>query len=319
MRASRLLALLLVLQTRQRMTTGELAHRLEVSRRTVLRDVEALSAAGVPVYAERGRNGGIVLLPGSRLNASHLEPAEMEALSIPGLDRVQREQLGMAAAHEMATAKIAARRASAATSKPGLANLVIVENASWLTAAGESTDVAALALDLRGRNRLRVRYRRSGTQRATAMIVDPYGLASKAGRWYLVADHEQEPGLFNLDRLEGYEVLPHAAETRAGQDLHGVWAVLKQRTENLGSVIIYTRLREDRCDLVTRILGSRLVNIGPSSQGWCSADISYPDIESVRQLLQFANHIEIVSPPDARRRFFELASDIALRHRPEHD
>ncbi|GAA2106727.1 helix-turn-helix transcriptional regulator [Brevibacterium salitolerans] len=96
MRASRLL---LLLQTRPRITTAELAARLEVSRRTVLRDVEALSAAGVPVYAERGRNGGIVLLPGARLNASHLEPPELEALSVTGLDSEQLERLGLGTAH----------------------------------------------------------------------------------------------------------------------------------------------------------------------------------------------------------------------------
>ncbi|UPO76523.1 YafY family protein [Arthrobacter sp. Helios] len=317
MRDSRLLAMLLVLQTRNRMTTRELAERLEVSQRTVLRDVEALSAAGVPVYAERGRRGGIVLLPGSRLNASHLEPPEMEALSLAGLDRAQREELGLAAAHEMATHKIAARQATVAASKPGLADLVIVDNASWLSAAGQATDVAALALDLRVGNRLRVRYRHSGTRQAAGMVVDPYGLASKAGRWYLVADCEQEPRLFNLDRLENYEVLPDAAKTRTGQDLRTVWVDLKQRTETLGPVVLHARLRADRLDLAARILGSRLINTGPASRGWCSAEISYPDTESVRQLLQFGDHIEVLSPPEARRRFYELASDIAQRHRSE--
>src|SRR5690625_759341 len=99
MKASGLLHLLLLLQTRQRMTTTELAERLEVSRRTVLRDVEALSMAGVPVYAERGRNGGIVLLPGAWLNASHLEPGELEALFVAGLDGEHLERHGLTSAH----------------------------------------------------------------------------------------------------------------------------------------------------------------------------------------------------------------------------
>lgn len=84
MKSARLLSLLLLLQVRERMSTNELAERLEVSRRTILRDVEALSLAGVPVYAERGRHGGIVLLAGARLNASHLEPAELESLALLG-------------------------------------------------------------------------------------------------------------------------------------------------------------------------------------------------------------------------------------------
>lgn len=89
----------------------DLGERLEVSRRTVLRDVEALSLAGVPVCAERGRNGGIVLLPGARLSVSHLEPEELEALSIAGLDDEHLERLGLTAVHETAARKIAARQA----------------------------------------------------------------------------------------------------------------------------------------------------------------------------------------------------------------
>lgn len=93
MKSARLLSILLLLQTRPKMSTRDLAERLEVSRRTVLRDIEALSAAGVPVYAERGRNGGIVLLTGARLNVSHLDPGEVETLVLGGLDATQLEQL----------------------------------------------------------------------------------------------------------------------------------------------------------------------------------------------------------------------------------
>lgn len=129
MKASRLLHLLLLLQTRQRIATSELANRLEVSRRTVLRDVEALSTAGVPVYAERGRNGGIVLLPGARLNASHLDPPELEALSVAGLDSARLADMGLSGVWESAARKIAARQAGS-SELPNLlrlADLVLVE------------------------------------------------------------------------------------------------------------------------------------------------------------------------------------------------
>ena len=111
MRASRLLHLLLLLQTRRRMTTTELAERLEVSRRTVLRDVEALSAAGVPVYTERGRHGGVALLPGARIDTARLDPPELEALSVTGLDELLLAPRGLTAVHETATRKIAAHHA----------------------------------------------------------------------------------------------------------------------------------------------------------------------------------------------------------------
>jgi predicted DNA-binding transcriptional regulator YafY len=316
MKAARLLSLLLLLQARQRMTTTELAERLEVSRRTVLRDVEALSAAGVPVYAERGRSGGIVLLPGARLNASHLEPDELESLSIAGLDEGQREQLGLTAAHQLATRKIAARRASAPAPLPSLADLVVVDNSGWLSPDPNTANVADLALDLRTRPRLRIRYRSSGTVQAVAMVVDPYGLAAKSGRWYLVADHERKGRLFNLDRLESYAVQPEPATTRPGQDLRSVWTDLKLSIEGTDRVVITAKLREDRLDLAQRILGTRLKLTAPADEGWLLASIGYPNIESVRQLMQFGDHIEVLAPAQARRRIAELAADLANRHAP---
>ena len=315
MKATRLLALLLLLQTHQRVSTSELAERLEVSRRTVLRDVEALSAAGVPVYAERGRHGGIVLLPGARLNASHLEPPEMEALSIAGLDRAQLAQLGLDGSRDMADRKIAARRAATGTG-PSLADLVVVDNAGWLAPQRDTASVADLALDLLNRPRLRVRYRSSGDDRASSLVVDPYGLAAKSGRWYLVADDEQRPRLFSLERLDSYETLSEPARLRSGHDLRSVWAGLVRRTETPGRVAVRARLREDRLDLAGRILGARLEDVEPPEDGWCAVRIVYPDIESVRQLLQFGDHIEVLAPADARRRIAELASDLVRRHTP---
>ena len=259
MKATRLLALLLLLQTRQRVSTTELAERLEVSRRTVLRDVEALSAAGVPVYAERGRHGGIVLLPGARLNASHLEPPEMEALSIAGLDRAQLAQLGLDGSRDMADRKIAARRAATGTG-PTLADLVVVDNAGWLAPQRDTASVADLALDLLNRPRLRVRYRSSGDDRASSLVVDPYGLAAKSGRWYLVADDEQRPRLFSLERLDSYETLSEPARLRSGHDLRSVWTGLVRRTETPGRVAVRARLREDRLDLA-----GRQVEAGPGA------------------------------------------------------
>lgn len=138
---------LLILQSRQRVTTTELAERLEVSRWTILRDVEALSTAGVPVYAERGRNGGIVLLASARLNASHLGPGEMEALSVAGLNDELLNQMGLAAAHETAARKIAAREAAAPGTRTviRLAEMVVVDSSAWLAGPGTNVDVAELA------------------------------------------------------------------------------------------------------------------------------------------------------------------------------
>ncbi len=318
MKASRLLHLLLLLQVRQRVTTTELAERLEVSRRTVLRDVESLSAAGVPVYAERGRRGGIVLLSGARLNASHLDPAELEALSLTGLDAGQLEMLGLSAAHQAAARKIDARAATGAEDPAlaRLADLVHVESAAWFAGPGAGVDVADLAWKLRAARRLTIEYRRSAETRTSTLEVDPYGLVAKSGRWYLIGDVDGEGRLFALERLSGYRSLDTPAVLRDGETLRSVWAALKERTESAGGVSVTVRLRASRVDLAHRILGTRLGPVAVAQNGWCTAVVHYPDLASVRQLLQFGDHLEVLSPDAAREVIHRLAQDLARRHAP---
>lgn len=316
MKASRLLHLLLLLQTRHRITTAELAERLEVSRRTVLRDVEALSSAGVPVYAERGRNGGVVLLPGARLNASHLDPPELEALSVAGLDSAQRERLGLSAVWESAARKIAARQAAAPapTSLLQLADLVLVDSTAWFANSETAVDIADLASALRHRRRLRIRYRRSAENQPSTRVVDPYGIVAKSGRWYLVADDQGNGRLYALERLSSYEQLDAPAVHRPGETLRTLWAALRTRTEAQDRVSVTIRLPENGLDLARRILGSRIHSISDAQEGWCTVVVRYPDVESVRQLLQFGDHIEVLSPASARERIGQLARDLADRH-----
>lgn len=316
MKDSRLLHLLLLLQTRQRITTTELAERLEVSRRTVLRDVEALSTAGVPVYAERGRSGGIVLLPGARLNASHLEPPELEALSVAGLDSAQVESLGLSAVRASAARKIAARQAAALDSPilPRLSDLVLVDSSAWLADSNAQVDIADLASALRQRRRMRIHYRRSAEEQVSSLVVDPYGIVAKSGRWYLVADDQGAGRLFALERLSAFESLHAAAALRPDQTLRTRWAALQERTEMPGLVSVIVRLRANRIDLARRILGTRIQEVSDAERGWCTMVIRYPDIESVRQLLQFGDHIEILSPETARERISQLARDLVERH-----
>ena len=316
MKASRLLHLLLLLQTRQRITTTELAERLEVSRRTVLRDVEALSTAGVPVYAERGRSGGIVLLPGARLNASHLEPPELEALSVAVLDSAQLESLGLSAVRESAARKIAARQTAALDSPelPRLSDLVLVDSNAWLADSNAQVDVADLASALRQRRRMRIQYRRSAQGQASTLVVDPYGIVAKSGRWYLIADDQGAERLFALERLSAYETLDAPAALRPTQTLRTMWTALQERTEMPGRVSVIARLRGNRIDLARRILGTRIHEVSDTKSGWCTIVVRYPDIESVRQLLQFGDHIEILAPETARERINQLARDLVERH-----
>jgi predicted DNA-binding transcriptional regulator YafY len=197
---------------------------------------------------------------------------------------------------------------------------VLVDNAGWLAAESSTTDVAALALELRARTRLSIRYRSSGAARASRRTVDPYGLVSKAGRWYLVADSRGEARLFALDRLESLRALPDPSRTRDGETLRSVWAALRERTEAPGEYVVTAWLREDRVDLARRIVGARLEVTETDQEarpGWRIVTIRYPELEAVRQLLQFGDHVEVVAPPEARARVAELAADLLRRHSPQ--
>jgi predicted DNA-binding transcriptional regulator YafY len=316
-KASRLLSLLLLLQTHHRMTSRELSERFEVSRRTILRDIEALAEAGVPVYTERGRHGGVALLAEARLNASHLEPDEMEALMLTGLDRERLRQLGLQAVADQAGRKLAARRAQGpASASSALAHLIVIDNTAWMEMPAVGVDASDLAAALRHGCRLRIRYRRSGADEPADELVDPYGLAFKSGRWYLVADVAAHPRLFALERLHSFESLTEPWRHRESQTLATVWSQLNVRVERRGDIAVRAWIRVSRLDLARRILGTRLSEVGPANGEWRLMTVRYETIEGVRQLLQFGDHVKVVEPVEARHRIFELAGDLAANHGP---
>lgn len=135
MRSVRLMSLLLLLQTHERMTSKELARRFEVSQRTILRDVEALSAAGVPVHTERGRDGAIVLDRRARLDPARLEPAEVQLLTLGGLDPKQLENVGLHTVGTRAQEKLTAvaARSSGATTQAPLSDILLIDPAGWFS------------------------------------------------------------------------------------------------------------------------------------------------------------------------------------------
>ena len=202
MKSGRLLEILLLLQARGQVTAAELAERLEVSPRTVYRDAEALSSAGVPIYTERGRGGGIRLLPGYRTDVSGLTQDEARALFVLTTGGAQ-EDLGLGTAARSAILKVMRavpepfRPAATATSQR-----ILVDPAGWMRAPDPVGELGVLQAAVFTDRRVRLRYRSSGQRAARATrVVDPYGLVCKAGIWYLVADSGGEPRLFRVSRV----------------------------------------------------------------------------------------------------------------------
>lgn len=221
MKASRLLSIVLLLQVHGRMTTQQLADRFEVSTRTVLRDVEALSAAGVPVHAERGRHGAIVLDARSRLDLSRLDPSELQLLAAVGLSLDQLAQIGLGEVGEHARAKLTAATRRWGPDEPPLTDVLFIDPAGWFTPA-TTQDLSSLLAAARQGRRLVVTYRHSGHATADTYQVDPYGLVSKQDAWYLVGDVDGTPRMFNTNRLVTHKAMDEPAVLRPGQPLEKV-------------------------------------------------------------------------------------------------
>ncbi|MBP2337572.1 putative DNA-binding transcriptional regulator YafY [Saccharothrix coeruleofusca] len=315
-RPQRLIELLAALRARRRTTAEALAAELGVSTRTVLRDVQALVDAGIPVFTERGRYGGISLLPGDQVDLSKLTTAEADVLRAVGLDLDRARQLGEEAVARSALGKLVPRRTPAAPAELPLSlhQVVAVDNRAWFADGEPGPDVARLAQDLRRGRRLRIRYRRSGSTTARPAVVDPYGLLLRADRWYLIADRDAQPRMYALSRLRDWEVLAEPRRLREGEDLAGVAAELGRELESRHEVTVTARLDADRVDLAHRVLGSRLRTVGEAADGRVTITVSYDQLDGVRQLLQFADHIEVVDPEPARRLVHDLARQLARAH-----
>src|SRR5699024_5439168 len=161
---------------------------------------------------------------------------------------------------------------------------------------------------------MRIRYRRSAQKHTSTRVIDPYGLVANSGRWYLVADDRGPGRLFSVERLSAFEPLNVPAPLRPGRPRLPRWAALHGRHGATGRRSVTARLRESRLDLARRIPGSRIHDLSGAEAGWCTIVVRSSDIESVRQLLQFGDHIEILAPDAARDRIRQLAEDLVERH-----
>jgi predicted DNA-binding transcriptional regulator YafY len=318
-RPQRLIELLATLQSRRQTTAKELAEELGVSIRTVLRDVQALIDADIPVFTEQGKYGGISLLPGDQVDLAKLTTSEADVLRAVGLDVGRARQLGAEAAARSALGKLVPRRPSPAARAAlplSLSDVVTIENRTWFSAPADSASLARLTQDLRRGNRLRIRYRRSGAAATRWRTVDPYGLLLRADRWYLIADTDARPRMFALSRLEGWEVMDEPRRLRTGAALVEVARELSEALESRHRVTITALLDADRVDIARRILGSRLQSVSHAGQdARVTITVGYDELDGVRQLLQFSDHIEILGPEAARRLIHDLAEQIVLAHR----
>jgi predicted DNA-binding transcriptional regulator YafY len=314
MKSDRLLSILLLLQVHGQLPAGELASRLEVSVRTVMRDVEALSAAGVPVYANRGRHGGIALLPGYRTDVSGLTADETRALFVLTSERAHGD-LGLGQAIGSALRKIMAALPAAQRPDARLASQrVLIDPVRWRGPASAPDDLSALQRAVFNDLRLRLQYRHGRDARARTYTVDPYGLVNKAGVWYLVADRGGEPQLFRADRVLSVTVLGQPARRRAGIELPALWDDLRRRIDDLPApVAVRVSVRRERLAQFLRVHAADLDESGPGADSETGThaivDLNFRSLAAAEQMLAFGPDLEVLAPAELRQVFARMAAD----------
>jgi len=319
MKSGRLLEMLLLLQARGRVTAAELAERLEVSPRTVYRDAEALSSAGVPIYTERGRAGGIRLLPGYRTDVTGLTRDEARALFVLSTGDAH-EDLGLGNAVRSAVLKV--MRAVPEPFRPAAtaaSQLILVDPARWMRGAEPVGQLGVLQAAVFSGRRLRLRYRSSERAGSTGeppeRVVDPYGLVCKSGIWYLVADQHGEPRLFRVSRVVSAEADEAPVRRRDGVELGELWETLRRRIEERpAEVAVVARVRRDWLGLFRRMCASHLADGEEGGGGddpeWAVVRLRFGAVPAARILLSFGAHVEVVSPPEVRADLAAVAAAV---------
>lgn len=321
MRASRLISLVLLLQSGGTRTAAELAGQLEVSERTIYRDILALSAAGVPVYAEQGRSGGYRLLDGYRTRLNGLSRAEAEALFLSGLPGPARD-MGLGEALAAAQLKVAAalpdplREASARARQR-----FHLDAPGWFRDAEPPPRLAELARAVWEDAEVELVY--AGRRGEVTRTVAPLGLVLKNGVWYLVARAGDDERTYRVDRVRAAAATGAHFARNDGFDLAAFWAQRAAEFERgLLAETVTVRLSPAGLRLLRMCVEPVAYRAAADSAGPPDADgwvtVALPS-ESVRvaytQLLALGPEAEIVAPPELRALVADAAERTAARYR----
>jgi predicted DNA-binding transcriptional regulator YafY len=321
MLASRLISLLMLLQARERMSARELATELEVGVRTIHRDIDQLSAAGIPVYAERGRNGGFRLRDGYQTRLTGLTQSEAEILLMAGLPGPV-EQLGLAQTLTAARLKlIAALPGSVRPSADRIAARFHLDAAAWFQADDPMPALQTIARAVWTERLLQMRYRRAGETVAQPRTLSPLGLVLKGGIWYLVARNGNALRTYRVANIHDARVLDGGFVRPRNFDLPSHWTRASREYEEgvyrEYADVLLSPEGQKRLELlgphVTRAAAKTAHK--PDRNGWVRCTIPLESIEfGVRELLRLGEEVRVMGPAKLRSQLAALASRIAAAH-----
>jgi predicted DNA-binding transcriptional regulator YafY len=318
MRAARLIKMVLLLQSRPSMTAGQLARELNVSERTVTRDARTLSAAGIPVYASRGRSGGYRLVGGYRTGLTGLARTEAEALFLSGLPGALRE-MGLEDAGSTARLKVSAALLPSLRDTPDwVARRFHLDAPGWYREPHTPELLPTLAEAVWSDRLVSARYRRRPDTAEVERELAPYGLVLKAGVWYVCALTDDSFRVYRIERFTTVELMKERFSRDASFDLPGFWDESAAEFER--SMLRY---RVDLC--LTKSGAARLPQVTDRAAAEEALDGASPDgqgrvtvallMESEEvaygQLLGLGAEAEVRGPASLRQRLAETAGAMA--------
>ncbi len=312
MRADRLVAALLVLQARRRVTAAELAAELEVSERTARRDLEALALAGVPVYSQPGRGGGWSLVGGARTDLSGLTADEARTLFLVAGPSSSATPEVKAALRKLVRALPETFRAGAEAA----ASAVVLDPASWdRTSPPPPIHLDALQRAVVDGVQVRLGYAaRDGAK--TERVVHPLGLVAKGSVWYLVAGTDAGQRTFRVNRVRSMTPTDDPVERPPGFDLAETWqAIVATLDEQRTPVRVVVVAERDVIWLLRTLFGTRLTVGDDTGDGQLEVEIRGHEVDSVAsELAGLGARIEVVEPAEVRERLATIGAELTRRY-----
>lgn len=319
MRADRLLSLMMLLQTRGQMTAVTLAKELEVTPRTIYRDVEALSSAGVPIYANGGPGGGYALLDSYRTTLTGLHEDEVKALfmmTIPG----PIADLGFDQSRQTAVLKLTTSLPNRyQTEAEFVRQRLHLDASAWFQAAESLPFLPVLQTAVWQDQQLQLTYRRSAGN-ISQRIISPYGLVAKAGVWYVVAATADGLRVYRVSRIETAVLTTDSFTRPPAFDLAAYWAEwTADYVASLPQYLVTLKIGPDLLPLLPNILGDQVLslieNSEPDTAGWYQFDYLFERKEQAHALvLGMGAAAEVIRPAWLREQVLLSAKGIVERY-----
>ena len=318
MRADRLISILMLLQARGRLTAAELAKELEVSERTIYRDIDALSYAGVPVYGEVGREGGYALLDSYRTSLTGLTEGETRALLMLNIPAPLKD-LGLGQDLHSGLLKLSASITNLHKDEEERIRRRFFLDSIWWRQGGDSIPhLHTIYTALKNDRCLILKYQPEAMVPVVLeAVVQPYGLVAKAGVWYLVFSRNEKVRVRRVAHLLAAEVSDQVFDYPVDFDLETFWkSWCAERERRFKEYRVEVRISPEMIPYLPMVFGERVQSQQtesnePDSHGWISLELSFDSLESARsRLLGLGGSVEVLRPVALRKSLADYARQI---------